>query len=122
MPLDAGKLRHKISIQVNNEVQQSDGSMISNWVNVYAAKWASIEPLSGREFLASSTQVLQATARIVVRYNQYLITNMRINKMRILHGARVYNIEAVLEDPDSGVEYLTFICSTGVLEATQSHG
>lgn len=117
MPVSAGKLRHIIKIQQNQEVQLDDGSMQTQWVDVYSKTYASIEPLSAREFLASATQEMQVSARITVRYKPNIVA-----KMRILHGATVYNIEGVLPDADSGIEYLTLVCSTGVLDATQSHG
>lgn len=117
MALDAGKLRHKVSIQQNIETQQSDGSMVPSWVDVYPKLYAEIAPLSAREFLASGTQEMGIQTRITIRYKK----NIKA-KMRLLHGDTIYNIESILPDPLSGMEYLTLLCSSGVIEDGRSHG
>jgi head-tail adaptor len=38
---------------------------------------------------------------------------------RIVHGERIYNIEGVLADKSSGLEYLTCPCSQGVSDSGQ---
>lgn len=117
MPLAAGKLRHRVIIQKNIEYQTSDGSMHQQWEDWYPKMYAEIAPLSAREFLASATQHMSVSTRITIRYKPDIEP-----KMRILHGSKVYNIEGVLQDVDSGLEYLTLVCSTGVLTDIQSHG
>lgn len=116
MPLAAGKLRHIIKIQRPVVVQSSDGSVSETWEDVYKL-YASIEPLSAKEYLAAATTEHKVTCRIVIRYKAGLTSNMRV-----LHGSKVYNIEGLQTDVDSGIEYITMPCSTGVLdeEAQQS--
>lgn len=117
MPLAAGKLRHRVIIQRNDEFQISDGSMTQEWVDVYPKIYAEVAPLSAREFLASATQNMSISTRITIRYKPDIVA-----KMRVLHGSKVYNIEGVLQDVDSGLEYITLVCSTGILTDNQSHG
>jgi SPP1 family predicted phage head-tail adaptor len=110
MALSSGKLRHRVQLQRSVQVQDPvTGDLSSSWVDV-AKVWAAVEPLSAREFTASSAVQSAITTRITIRYRQVDAS------MRILHLGRIYNIEGVLADKDSGLEYLTLPCSEGVNE------
>jgi SPP1 family predicted phage head-tail adaptor len=105
----AGKLRHQIEIQRLEQTQDVEtGESIQAWVQ-FASTWASIEPLSAREFIAASAIQSKVSARIVIRYRLGVVPSMRV-----LHMGRIYNIEGVLSDNDSGLEYLTLPVSEGV--------
>lgn len=108
---NSGTLRHRIEIQEPVEVQDSDtGDVTFEWDTIEGGKSvpASIEPLSAREFLAASATQSKVVARITIRYRAGITA-----KMRCLHGSRIYNIEGVLADPDSGLEWLTLPVSEG---------
>jgi SPP1 family predicted phage head-tail adaptor len=110
MSLDPGELRHRITIQ--RPVMQQDpvtGELTTNWVAVATNIAAAIKPSSVREFVAAQAMQSQVTARIVIRYRPGLTA-----QMRILHGAKIYNPQGWLADPDSGLEFLTAPCSEGV--------
>jgi SPP1 family predicted phage head-tail adaptor len=107
--MQAGKLRHRVTIQKPSRRQDPvTGASISGWVDV-AKVWASIEPLSARDFIAAQGVQSEVTARIVMRYRDDVRASMRI-----LHRNRIYNISGVLPDQDSGREYLTLPVSEGV--------
>lgn len=109
--IQAGKLRHRVVIQKQAESQnQSDGSIVVDWVDV-AKVWCAIENLSAREFVAAQAEASKITTRVTVRYRPDITA-----KMRLYHAAKdmYYNIEGVLADKDSGLEYLTLPCSEGV--------
>ena len=104
-----GKLRHRITLQRPGLSQDPQtGEMIPGWQDV-APAWASIEPLSAREFIAAHAGQSEVTARIVIRYRADVDATMRA-----LHRGKVYNIHGVLADPKSGLEYLTLSVSEGV--------
>ncbi len=110
--LNSGSLRHRIEIQEPVEVQDSDtGDVTFEWDTVDGCDSvpAEIAPLSAREFIASAATQSKVVARIVIRYRAGITA-----KMRALHRGRVYNIEGVLADADSGLEYLTLPVSEGV--------
>jgi SPP1 family predicted phage head-tail adaptor len=111
-PLAAGKLRHRIILQEAVESQNADtGAMeITHWDDV-AALWASIEPLSAREFIAAQAESNKVTAKIIIRYRAGI--NPR---MRLFHEAKgvYYNIEGILADLNSGKEYMTLPVSEGL--------
>lgn len=109
MSLAAGRLRHRVRIEMLAESQASNGAVSESWVTFADNVPAAIEPLSAREFIAAQQAQSEVTARIVIRYRPGVTA-----KMRIVHGGRVYNIAGVLPDKESGREYLTMPVSEGV--------
>lgn len=104
-------LRHRIRLQRQCEEQdETTGAVEVVWRD-FATLWAAIEPVSVREFVASQSEQSQVNTRIVIRYYDGVEP-----KMRAFHEAKstYYNIEGVMSDVDSGLEYLTLACSAGV--------
>lgn len=109
--LQAGKLRHRVVIQYPVETQNQDtGAIDIVWTNL-ATVWASIEPLSAREFIAAQSEASRITTRIIIRYRSDVNS-----KMRLYHSfkGQYYDIHGVLSDKNSGLEYLTLPCSEGL--------
>lgn len=111
--MQAGKLRHRIQFQQQVQAQNPDtGALVLAWQDWPAAGkklWASIEPLSARDFIAAQVPQSEVTARIVIRHRDGVLPSMRA-----LHRGKVYTIRGVLPDPVSGIEYLTLPVSEGV--------
>ncbi len=107
--MQAGKLRHRVTIESLAETQDGTTGAISTAWQAVASVWAAIEPLSGREFLAAQETQSQIVARVVIRYRSDVTA-----KMRIAHGSELYNVHGVLPDKVSGREYLTLMVSRGV--------
>lgn len=110
MSLEAGRLRHRITIQEFASIQDSNGDVTEEWVTVagMGSVPAAIEPLSAREFIQSATEQMQTMARITIRYR------VLPAKFRILHKSTIYNPAGTLADKDSGLEYLTIPVSAGL--------
>lgn len=109
--LDIGRLRHRIAIQERIEVQDSDtGDITYVWETVtgMGSVPAEITPLSAREFQSAASTQSNIIGRIVIRYREGIVA-----KMRAVHGSRVYNIEGVLPDMESGIDWLTLPVSAG---------
>lgn len=107
--MQAGKLRHQVTIQEPVTVQNPDiGAVNKTWRDV-AIVWAEVYPLSAREFIAAQASQGEITTRITIRFRTGIT-----RKHRILFRGAIYNIEGVLPDPKSGNEYLTLPCSMGV--------
>lgn len=104
----AGDLRHRVQIQQQVTTRDEDGRKTTRWVDV-AAVWASVEPLSAREFVQSGQTQSAVVARVTVRYRAGLDPSMRI-----LHRGQVFNIAGLLPDKASGLEYITIPVSAGV--------
>jgi SPP1 family predicted phage head-tail adaptor len=102
-----GKLRHQVALQTRTETQDDDTGVITQgWADL-ATVWARVEPLSAREFIASQATQAKVTARVTIRYRDDVVPTMRL-----VHRGQTYNIEGVLPDKDSGLEYLTLACSS----------
>ena len=108
MSLAAGDLRHRVLIQQQVTTRDDDGVQTTNWVDV-ATVWASVEPLSAREFIQSGQDQAAVTARITIRYRAGLQPSMRL-----VHRDQIYNIAGLLPDKVSGLEYITIPVSAGV--------
>lgn len=108
MSLSAGRLRHRVRLERFDTSNDSNGDPVQEW-DLVAEVWAAIEPLSAREFVASQAMQSQVTARITIRWRDDVVA-----AMRIVHGAKVYNIAGVLPDKESGREYLTLPVTEGV--------
>ncbi len=105
----AGKLRHHVMLQRTEYSQDPvSGDVTPSWVDVDKV-WAAIEPLSAREFIAAAAGQSEVTSRVVIRYRPGITS-----AMRVLHRGKVYNIQGVLTDMDSGRDYLTLPCSEGL--------
>lgn len=111
MSIQAGKLRHRIEIQ--HKVTPRDpvtGEYGDPVWQLFARAWAQVTPLSARDLIAAKAAQSEATARMVIRYRTGVLPTMRI-----IYRGEPYSIEgSPLEDPGSGLEYLTILVSKGV--------
>lgn len=113
----AGRLRHWLAFEMldpNGQTTDSDGAHVETWVPAFVPNHVmpcEVTPISGREFLAAAALQSKVTHRIKVRFREGFAANMRASTER---GGLVYNVEAVIPDPDSGIRYLTLLASSGV--------
>jgi len=116
--VNSGKLRHRIRLEDYVEVTDESGDVIQDpqtgevlrrW-ELVANLWASIEPLSAREFIAAQSTQSEVRGRIVIRYRAGVSATMRV-----VHKGLQYAIFGVLADKDSGLEYLTLPVGQGVI-------
>ncbi len=89
MAVRAGAMRHRIKIQVRTTVQDETGDPLNNWSDV-AERWASVEPLVGREFFASQ----QRNGRVQTRFRLRYVAGIA-PRMRIEFDGRVFDITEV---------------------------
>ena len=109
--MQTGKLRHRLILQEQGQTQDPNtGHLVVEWREV-AKLWASVEPLSAREFIAAKTNQSQISARVVIRATEGINASQRLVDTRT--GA-IYNIEGVLRDPKSGHHWMTLPVSEGV--------
>ncbi|UMR98475.1 phage head closure protein [Escherichia coli] len=102
-------LRHRITLQRRTGVQSpATGAMEYHWTDV-ATLWAQVVPVSVREFIAAQAVRNEITTRMVIRWREDIS-----DRDRVLFRGKLYSIEGILPDPDSGREYLTLACSEGV--------
>lgn len=107
----AGKLNRRVSIEAVSEARNgSTGAVTRTWAEIAnGGWWVAIEPLSARELIAAGAAQSKVVARITGRYRPDLTAKMRLN-----HNGKIYNIEGILPDKDTGLEYITIPVSEGV--------
>jgi len=87
----AGDLRHRITIQQEQETLDQYNTPTTAWQDV-ATVWAAIEPLRGREYLEAKNTTPELTVRIRIRYLPGVMS-----AMRVLYGSRIFNIKSVID-------------------------
>lgn len=98
--MQAGKLRHAVDLQRVEVTIDSHGDQDKQWTTL-ATVWASIEQLSGREFLQASMAQSDVSVRIRIRGR----SDIRLTpKDRIKYGERLFDIRHVIDFGDRGVE------------------
>lgn len=104
----AGTLNQRVAVQEHRYIGQDPmtGEELREWVTVIEC-WADIQHLSGLETIKNAVPTSTVKASIRVRYRPGIRA-----AMRIVHGATVYDIEAVLPGQHRYNKHITFVCST----------
>lgn len=108
--MNAGKLRHRVTIQQKIIGVDAFGGPDETWVDVGVDVPASIEPLQGRELASAQTVNAETTTRIGMRYRSGLIP-----ANRIIFEGKFYNLQSVI-DPDLRHRELIIMASEGLNE------
>ena len=96
----AGQLVHKITIQQATDAQSATGDITTTWAT-FATVNASIDPVNGREFFQSKLISAEITHRVEIRH----LTGLK-PKMRILFGARIFDIEQAINERERNVKHI----------------
>lgn len=102
----AGNLRHEVAIQSRSTSQDEFGQPVETWSTV-ATVWASIDPISGREFIGKSGEAAQVSHRVVMRHTAVTPAH------RILFGSRVFDVQHVGNYRERN-EFLELLCAERV--------
>ena len=97
--MKAGDLRHRITIQQLAEAENDMGDIVQVWTD-FAIVWASVEPLSGREYLSAQQVTSETSGRIRMRYKAGVMATMRV-----LFGGRIYRILSVINPEERNIEF-----------------
>ena len=90
--MQAGKLRHRITIQQATESQNSFGEVTRSWAT-YATVWASVEPLQGREYLDGRQLEADVDTRVRIRHRAAVT-----QRMRVTWSGHTYDVQSVIAD------------------------
>lgn len=91
----AGSLRHQVTIQERIiEQDATTGAAVEYYKTKYECVPASIEPISGREFLSAEQLRAEVRAKITIRAGLDIQATDRI-----LFMTKVYEIQTILDDP-----------------------
>lgn len=106
----AGSLRHRITIQ-QATIKEDDPYREESWGDYRKNVAAKVTFLSAKELVASGAELSEVKARIQVRYDK------KINaKMRIIFREELYEIEGVMPDNESGLQWLTLVVNKGLTQ------
>jgi len=109
------RFRHAVNIEELTITQDEDtGAEVESWAVLRPAVWCDIEPLSVKDYLQSKTDQSEISVRIVIRHIVDISASMRLVGVCGCHSGKIYNPGGILEDMNSGVEYITIPCSQGV--------
>ena len=96
-----GNLRHRITLQKPVVIKDSIGQELEEWQDV-ATVWASVEPLSGKEYSNAKQTNSEVSTKITTRYLDGITPFMRV-----LFQKHTYNILSVINFEERNI-YLQF--------------
>ncbi len=96
-------LNQRITLQQRSSGQDAIGQPVETWATV-AELWADIKHPSGLQTVKGDAELSLVKASIRLRYRSGIDAGMRV-----LHGAVVYDIRAVLPDV-AGRVYVDLVC------------
>lgn len=105
----AGGRNKIIEIQQPSVVLDGWGGSINSWAT-FATVWARVQPIKGRELIAS----MAAQSEITTIFSTQYIADVN-QDMRIVYGGKYYNITAVIDVEEAHRE-LQIMASTGLNE------
>ena len=91
----AGPLNNRVTLQALVEGQDEIGQPVTAWADL-ATVWADIRHQSGSEAIKANAETSIVKASIRIRRRTDVTA-----AMRVVHGATVYEIKAVLPDEQS---------------------
>jgi SPP1 family predicted phage head-tail adaptor len=86
----SGNLKHKVEIQSYSQTTNDFGEVTKGYY-VFKTVYSSITPISGKEYFASKQVNAEVSHKIEFRFVDGVLPTMRI-----VYGARVFNIESVI--------------------------
>ena len=96
----SGNLHKKITIQQVTEGRTESGAVTETW-STFAEPFASVEPVSGREYFAAQQVQAENTVKFRIRYQRGINP-----KMRILYNDNVYDIQSIINGSERNDELL----------------
>lgn len=106
MPINAGHLRDRVTLQQRAAGVDAHGQESTTWEDV-ATVWAHVQPLRGREFFAAGQVQSQVDVRMRIRYRSDVVPTMRA-----VWRSQPHDIVGVI-DVEAAKEALELMCATG---------
>lgn len=102
-----GDLDKRVIIQAVSRTSDGAGGSTVTWTDA-ATTWASIEPVSGHEPYVAQALRGRVTHKVRMRHRPGVTP-----ANRLLHGTRVFNVQAALDDREEG-RFLLLLCEEEV--------
>lgn len=91
--MNAGRRRHKVTVQVKTISKSPVGEAVDSWSDV-VDRMAQIIPLSGKELISAGQEQAEQTLRVILLFDSAL-SDLKPYTHRIKHGTAIYNIQHV---------------------------
>lgn len=98
--MQTGKLRQRLLVQTKVETRDADGNVTITYTDVTTV-WGQVAPLSGSKTVSRDRVEASTVYRIRMRYFEGLTASHRI-----LLGARVFQITALQNIEERGIEWV----------------
>lgn len=95
-----GTLRHRLTFQRKSTDTDELGQPLNTWVNAFKPVWGDVAPISGRELMTATAVQSEVTHSILVRYRPEFQNPKDVAAMRVLFGARVFDIKASMNQDE----------------------
>lgn len=105
-------MRTKITIKQRSTSQNDYGEPVDTWTNVVTNVWASIEPITGREFFAAQQVHSDVNMKVRMIYDSSLAGIKP--SMIVTFGTRTLEIDAVINYKERNREIL-LMCKEEVI-------
>lgn len=102
--MEAGKLRHYVTIQAPTEKRDTHGGVVHTWLNVAVNIPARVEPLEGREYFDAMKVNGEVTHRVTMRYRNGLSS-----RSRLVHDGRTLDVVSTVSSDERRVK-LVLMC------------
>ena len=99
----AGALRHQVVIERPQITRDSAGGEVTTWLSI-ATVYASVEPISGREWVTANAAGGDLSHRVRMRYTPDLDLTDRLR-----FNSRIFQVESVINTDERNVE-LVVMC------------
>ncbi len=103
--MNAGRLRHRVTVQQKSVARTSSGAENVTWTNV-GTFWARVQPLQGREYMEGRAQASDISTRILLRFQPGTTFT---DAMRATWDGHTYQVVSVIE-PDEARRELVLMC------------
>lgn len=97
------KLNRRVTLQRPSSGKDAVGQPITNWQDVVTI-WAHIRNENGAQTIQAGAEVSKVKSSVRIRYRTGVTEDMRV-----LYGAVVYRIEAILPD-EEGKQFMDLVC------------
>ena len=111
MPINAGQLDQRITIQRRAPGVDAHGQQLQTWQDV-ATVWAQALPTRGREFEAATVEAASVMVRFRIRWRSGITADMRVMWRGLAHALVAPPVE-----PNGAREMLELMCASGVGDA-----
>ncbi len=86
--MQSGKLRHRITLQARSGAVDDLGQPLDDWADVLTT-WATVQPVSGREFQEGAQVEAEVTHKVWLRWRAGVALTP---EMRVVYDGRVLDI------------------------------